>query len=69
MTKTAFARWLDKMGYTQEAGRAALGLSLSHVKQLCAGVHRTRGNTIKPDLRTRLAMRAVEKKLKPWPED
>lgn len=69
-TETAFARWLKALGLSIRAGGEELGLSKSRAMEFATGRSRNKARgTPKLDKRTRLAMAAIAKKVKPWPKD
>lgn len=58
------------MGFTHDQAAEALGLSQSQIRNLDAGIDRTRGRTSVPSLAVRHLMRAIAegKQIEPWPE-
>jgi predicted transcriptional regulator len=63
---TDFRRWRKHLKLSQAGAAEALGLSLSRVKDLDAGIHRGTGAPAVPDRKLRLAMAAVAAGLAPW---
>ncbi len=66
LTAAGVAAWRERMGLSQRAAAAALGMSLSGYQQIERGLSWATGLSMPlPDRRTALAMAALEAGLKP----
>lgn len=67
--RTSFDDWCLQMQFTSQEAADKLGMSLSRVQELRAGVKYGRDSRkALPDKTLRLAMVAIERRLDPWPE-
>jgi transcriptional regulator with XRE-family HTH domain len=67
--RTQFGLWVHEMNFTQREAAERLGLSIGRVKDYVRGyTNHTPPREGTPDLRTRLAMRAIKMGLLPWPK-
>ena len=64
-SETQFAQWLERALLTQLAASELLGISVTRVRDLCAGASCSRGDPAYPTLAQRLAMAAIAAQLKP----
>lgn len=63
---TTFAKWMAEMGFTNDQAAAALGLSLSRIRDLKAGKSSNPTAGGEPDQRTLLAMAAIKAGIAPY---